>query len=113
MDRDSLQQMTVAELREEAKKIPDAKGLSSMKKDELVDLIASRAGAAPSTAAKTPPSGKKGGGSDKSDIKQRIQALKQDKRAALSAGDRSRARECNRQIHRYKRMLRKMTGPKK
>jgi hypothetical protein len=33
MDKEALKKMTVAELREQAKKIPDVKGVSSMKKD--------------------------------------------------------------------------------
>jgi hypothetical protein len=104
MDKEALQQMTVADLREEAKKIPDARGLSSMKKDELIDLILAHAGGGAKPAQK-----KTGGALDKADIKQRIRALKQDKRDALAGDDGARARECNRRIHRFKRMLRKMT----
>jgi hypothetical protein len=112
MDVEALQKMTVAQLREEAKKIPDAKGLSGMKKDELVALIAGQSGgggaaaAAVSTAKSTAmPTGTPTG---KTEIKQRIQVLKQEKKAALAAEDKDRARVCNRQIHRFKHILRKM-----
>lgn len=103
MDREALQKMTVAELREEAKKIPDAKGLSSMKKDDLVELIASHGGG---TAAAAPQAA--GGTLDKAGLKQRIRALKEQKREALAAQDRPRVTRCNREIHRCKRLLRKM-----
>jgi len=109
MDREALKKKTVAELREEAKAIPEAKGLSSMKKDELIELILSHAGGGAPAPKK--PSGNAATGTtlDRSAIKQRIRALKEEKRDALSKDDRKRARACNRQIHDYKRLLRKMS----
>jgi len=121
MDVEALKKMTVAELREEAKKIPDAKGLSAMKKDELVEFIASHAGdSTPAPAAKAAKPAKKDvakavattGPLDKAGIKQRISALKAEKQEALSSQDKAKAHSCNRQIHHYKHLLRKMASAK-
>ncbi len=106
MDVQSLQKLTVAQLREQAKEIPGATGISAMKKDDLLALITGQGGGAnPSGAAATgggvPPTGK-------TEIKQRIRALKTEKRGALAAQDREKIRACNRQIHHWKRVLRKM-----
>ncbi len=102
MDAKTLRKMTVVELREEAKKIPGVTGVSGMKKDQLVELVAKHLGVdlhehgvAPATI-------------DKAEIKRRIRQLKQRKQEALAAADRKAARACNRQIHRYKHLLRKM-----
>jgi hypothetical protein len=120
MDTDALKKMTVAELREEAKKIPDVTGISSMKKDDLVALIAGQGGgeaAAPAAAtAPTPAKASKkpaavamptGKPETKTEIKQMIKALKAQKQEALSGQDNTKAKECNRRIHKYKRALRK------
>jgi len=129
MDKDALKKLTVADLKEQAKKIPDVKGLSSMKKDDLIELILKHEGAGETaqssqtkTKAKTktakpasPPSlkTKTKGPLDKSGIKQLIRALKQEKKDAISQQDHVKARQCNKQIHDYKRRLRKMAGKKK
>ena len=115
MDRDALNKMTVADLREEAKKIPGAKGLSSMKKDELIDLLLGQTGTAKAPEGRAGrPSGKTAVPKplDKTGVKQRIKTLKDEKREALAQHDHAKARTCNRQIHRYKRVLRKMTRVK-
>jgi hypothetical protein len=109
MDREALKKKTVAELREEAKAIPEAKGLSSMKKDELIELILSHAGGGAPAPKKSLDKAAKGTTLDRSAIKQRIRALKEEKHDALSKDDRQRAKACNRQIHDYKRLLRKMS----
>jgi hypothetical protein len=119
MDKDALKKMTVAELKEEAKKIPGVKSISSMKKDELVELLATQPDAAKSADEKKPPKAAKGAEPkfaaeatdaplDKSGLKQRIRALKEEKRQALAQRDGAKAQECNRRIHRYKRQLRKL-----
>jgi len=107
MDVQSLQKMTVAQLREQAKAIPDVKGIGTMKKDELVALLAGGGGGSAPSA---------GGGSagstpvTKTEIKQRIRALKKTKSEALEARDKETTRVCNRQIHHFKHLLRKMAA---
>jgi len=106
MDAKTLEKMTVAELRDEAKTIDGATGLSGMKKDELVTLVAGHLG----VDLSAPAGGGTGASStlDKTEIKRRIRALKVDKREAVAAQDAPRARTCNRQIHDFKRRLRRM-----
>jgi hypothetical protein len=119
MDKEALKKKTVAELKDMAKEIPDVKGISAMKKDDLVELLAGRAGSK-DEPAKTPPAkapqaqaamateplGKTP--KAKANIKERIRALKAEKREALDQHDRKKTRRCNRQIHHFKRRLRKM-----
>lgn len=102
MDKAPLMKLTVTKLRELAKEIPDAKGLSGMKKDELIALLESHGlGGATETATAARPA-------DKSEIKRRIRELKAQKRDALAQQDRELVKECNRRIHHYKRVLRKL-----
>ncbi len=112
MDRETLKKKTVAELKEMARKIPDVKGLSSMKKDDLVELLAG-ADKASKPATATPSTGKISASVDKSELKRCIHALKKEKREAISQKDHARSREYNRQIHRYKRQLRKLAKEKR
>lgn len=119
MDKEALEQKTVAELRDMARGLPDVKGISSMKKDDLVQLLAARGApdeepggtAKPSGGTPPPPSTQRP--ADKATIKERIRALKAQKRDALEQQDRAKSRHCNRQIHRYKRQLRKMARAKR
>jgi hypothetical protein len=117
MDKESLQKQTVADLKEQAKKIPGVTGLSSKKKNELIELLLAHAGDAATPETATKPKGKAAPAKpnaplDKSEIKKRIRALKQEKTEALSSQDRERAKRCNREIHDYKRRLRKMAATK-
>lgn len=116
MDKETLSKKTVAELREQAREIPDAGGLSSMKKDDLIELILSQgdvpvAEDKPKTATTRSASKVPGTGSvkamDKSEIKRRIKELKAEKQEAMEQQDRKRVRICNRRIHDFKRRLRK------
>ena len=111
MNKEALKKKTVAELRDMAREIPDVKGISAMKKDDLVKLLAGHAGTKgkPEEApqAKTPlakaakaaeatrPLGK--AAQAKADIKERIRALKVEKSEALEQQDRKKSRRCNRQ----------------
>ena len=114
MDKEALKNKTVAELKEMAKEIPDVKGISAMKKDDLVELLAAHAGTkdqpAKASKAKKPKKEAEATAAPKSkaDIKERIRALKAEKLEALEQQDRKKTRRCNRQIHHYKRQLRKM-----
>ena len=129
MDKEALKKKTVAELKDMAREIPDVKGVSAMKKDDLVKLLAGHAGAkdepAKAPPAKAPqvkapqaqaPQVKAAGAAGplgkaaqaKANIKERIRALKAEKREALDQQDRKKTHRCNRQIHHYKRQLRKM-----
>ena len=100
MDYQHLAQLTVVKLREEAKKYPDVKGTSGMKKEELIELIAEKLGLAPKpeTAAV----------GDKAAIKQKIRALKAQKQKALEENDHAKAKLYRRQVHNYKRRLRRL-----
>jgi len=107
MDAKTLKKMTVTDLREEAKKIEGATGLSGMKKDELVSLVAGHLGVDLDAPAH---GGEAGSASalDKTGIKRRIRVLKVEKREAIAAQDVAKAKACNRQIHDFKRRLRRM-----
>ncbi len=116
MDIESLKKQTVAQLREEAKKIPGVKGLSAMKKDELVELLAKELPDAPPDEKPTK-AGKKAPRRapkvlSRADLKNRIRELKRQKSEALAQGDKKRILECNRRIHTCKHKLRRM-APKK
>ena len=117
MDKDSLKKKTVAQLREEAKTIPGVKGLSSMKKDDLIELLLTQSPEAPSEKKPGKPKKKAPAGApkvmSKSDLKKRIRELKEEKRQALSKQDKNRIKECNRQIHLCKHKLRRMAPKKK
>jgi hypothetical protein len=99
MDVDALKKMTVAELREEAKKLGDVKGLAAMKKDGLVALLSGQASAGGS-AART-------GSLTRSDLKQKIRALKKDRAAAAARVQRAKVDEFNTALRRYRRKLRR------
>jgi hypothetical protein len=110
MDIQSLRKMTVAQLRDEARKIPDASGLTGMKKDELVALLARHHGIAEEGAAGGP-RGSGGGATAKmnrTEIKQEIRRLKKEKEEALAANDREKSSRCNRRIRECKRALRRL-----
>ncbi len=100
MDVDALKKMTVAELREEAKKLGDVSGLASMKKDELVRLLSGGAAA---------PSGKRGRNArmTRAELKQRIRALKKERATAGERMAKSKVEEFNTQLRLYRRRLRR------
>ncbi len=102
MDVKSLRKMTVAELREEAKKLGDAKGIASMKKEELVQLLAGG-----DSSAARPGRGEKVVGLGLAALKQRVRELKAKRTHASGHGQKAKVTEYNEQIRRYRRMLRR------
>ena len=102
MSLDDLKKMTVAELREEAKKLGDVTGLASMKKDELVKLLSGGASA-------TTESGRRRGKNariSRAEMKQRIRALKKERATAGERMAKSKVEEFNTQLRLYRRRLR-------
>src|SRR5574341_791939 len=105
MERTELEEMTAPKLRELAlEKYPEIKGVSGMKKEELVEAIIAeevRLGLRPKEEIKRPPV-------QASDLKQRIKALKAERSTALNAKDRNLLRTSRAKIKRIKRRLRKL-----
>jgi hypothetical protein len=99
MNVEALQKMTVAELREEARKLDDVKGIASMKKDDLVKLLAG--------SASMPRKQSKGGGLNLPVLKERIRALKAKRAAALAHGQKAKVTEFNSDLRVLRRKMRK------
>jgi len=102
MSLDDLKKMTVADLREEAKKLGDATGLAAMKKDELVQLLSGG-------AAESPKSGRRGKNArlSRAELKQRIRALKKERASAGERMAKSKVEQFNDQLRLYRRRLRR------
>jgi hypothetical protein len=105
MDYHELEKMTVIQLREEAKRFPDLKGVTAMKKEELVHVLVERLGIA------VPDKKKKAGrvSLDKSDLKKKIAALQEAKAAAQAEHNRKRTDVLRRRIHAFRRRVRKLS----
>lgn len=101
MDADELKKKTVAELREEAKKLGDVKGVSTMKKDELVALLS---GGVESVASKARAAERS---MTRSDLKKRIRELKHQRADAAGRAAKSKVEEFNTALRRYRRRLRR------
>ena len=105
MERTELEEMTAPKLRELAlEKYPEIKGVSGMKKEELIEAIISEAvrlGLRPKEEVKRPPV-------RASELKQKIKVLKTERAKALEAKDRQQLRESRGKIKRIKRRLRKL-----
>jgi hypothetical protein len=101
MDADALQKMTVAELREEAKKLGDVKGIASMKKDDLVQLLADT-----STATRA---SRKGSvvGLSLPVLKEKVRELKAKRSEATQKGQKSKVTEFNADLRTVRRRLRR------
>jgi SOS-response transcriptional repressor LexA len=112
MDSESLKKMTVAQLREKAKKISGTKGISSMKKDDLIDLLARQSPESSGVKPAKEQSVYAPKKLSKSEIKKQIRALKEKKRDALAQRDRSQAKYYTRQIHLFKHQLRRLARDK-
>jgi len=105
MELTELEEMTAPKLRDLAlEKYPEIKGVSGMKKEELVDAIVAeevRLGLRPKEEAKRPPL-------QTSEWKQKMRVLKAERAKALDAKDRQQLRESRGKIKRIKRRLRKL-----
>ena len=121
-----LDKMTVAELREALKKeLPDMTGLSSMKKDQLLEAIkearnsedetpakeATAQKAAPKKAAPKKTTPKKTAGPKKvmtaKEMKQEIVRLRAEREAIRQEGDKKKIEIIRRRINRLKKLTRK------
>ncbi len=101
---EELHSMTVAELRDVAKETEDEaiRGYSSMHKEDLLKVLCETLGIEAHVHHEVV-------GLDKAKVKAEIRELKQQRQAALDAGDHQELKKVRRQIHRLKRKLRKAT----
>ena len=97
MTAKELLRMNTPKLREEALKIPNIVGVTGMKKEDLVKLLAEQHGIA--LEAKTP-------GAEKADIKQHIAAMKRKRDAAIERKAYDELHQIRRGIRTLKRRLR-------
>ena len=105
-----LDKMTVVELREAAKKeIPDIKGVSGMKKDQLLAAMKEARGINDEKPAKKKK--KKAAGPKKEmtirEMKQEIVRLRAEKESIRPEGDKKKIEIIRRRINRLKKMTRK------
>jgi ribosomal protein L7/L12 len=105
MDAEALKSMTVAELRDEAKKLGDVKGISSMKKDELVELLSGGAKESPRSSHARRPG--KAAVLTLSELKQKIRELKNERAAAGARAARAKVDQFNAELRTHRRRLRK------
>ena len=94
-----LEKMTVKELREVAKDIPGIVGVHGMKKDDLISEIKKAKGIAEEPVKKAD--------ANIAELKQKIKALKVQRREALEAKDKKKATIFKRQISRLKKKTRR------
>jgi hypothetical protein len=95
----ALEKMTVKDLREIAKDIPEIVGVHGMKKDELIVAIKEARGIVDEPLKKADASVK--------ELKQKIKGLKAQRQAALEAKDRKMATIYKRRISRLKKKSRR------
>lgn len=103
MDYHALENMTVAQLREEVKKHPDVASATGMKKEQLVELLAQKLGLEkPLSQVKKTKSAETRG---KNVLKQKIVELKTERGKAREAKDKKKATLLRRRIHSLKRRM--------
>jgi cell division protein FtsX len=105
MDYRELENMTVIRLREEAKKFPDLKGITGMKKEELIQALVEHLGITvpekkERKGARTPAS--------KPSLKKKIAELRTAENAARAEKDRKKVDLLRRRIHSIKHRLRRL-----
>lgn len=94
-----LEKMTATELREVAKEIPEIKGASGMKKDELLSAIQKASGVEEEVVTK--------GSSTINGLKSSIKEMKKKRADAIESGDSKTAKIMKRRISRLKKRTRK------
>jgi hypothetical protein len=101
MDWHSLEKMKVTDLREMAKEKLALEGTTGMHKEQLVEVLAKSMGIEkPHKVAS---------GAEKTQVKQRIRALKAERAKAGSDHDAAKLAATRHAIHRLKRKLRRMS----
>ncbi len=101
MDYERLRKLTVVKLREEAHKFPDVKGVSGMKKEQLLELLCEKLGISPDKKPEAIPI-------DKGVLKRKIHELKALRSEALEKKEHKDAALYRKRIHVQKRRLRKI-----
>ena len=102
MEYHDLQKTRVVDLREMMKEhLPEVKGITGLKKDELIEQLADKLGI-------EKPHKHVAAGLGKRAIKAEIRELKLKRQAALEAKEYDELKKFRRQIHRRKRRLRRM-----
>jgi Rho termination factor, N-terminal domain len=97
-----LEKMTVKELREMAKDIPQVVGVHGMKKEELIVEIKKAKGIADEPVKKAD--------ATVAQLKQKIKALKIERQSALEAKDKKKATIFKRRISRLKKRTRRLAA---
>jgi len=99
--------MTVKELREIAKEIPEITGVHGMNKAELLDAVKKVKGIVETPKKKIVETPKKKKDRSVKDIKNKIRAFKAERKAALEAKDKKMATIYRRRISRLKKQTRR------
>jgi hypothetical protein len=107
MDYHALEEMTVVQLREEAKS-RDVKGVTGMKKDELIGILAEQLGLEKPAAKPTKKKASAGAMLDKPAMKQKIVDLKAQRNNARESNDKKKVVVLRKQIHSLRRRMRKI-----
>ena len=105
-----LEKMTVKDLKEIAKEIPEISGVHGMKKDELIVAIKEAKGIQDEPLKKSVASAASAGSASVSEIKTMIKALKAQRQAALAASDKKMATIYRRRISRLKKKTRQVAA---
>ena len=97
-----LEKMTVTDLREMAKEIPEITGVHGMKKEELIAAIKKSKGIVDEPVKKTD--------ATLGEIKKKIKAIKAQRQAAIEAKDKKMATIYKRRISKLKKKSRRATA---
>ncbi len=101
MELKDLEKMTVGKLREELAKFEDVKGVSGMKKAQLIDTLCQKLDIHQPEKTVV--------GIDKPTIKARIRNLKAEREKAMAANDYKALDDIRRRIKTYRRSIKKHT----